>query len=50
MLKSFSEAIAYIDENRIRKDFQERLIRIADDAAEQNWMNWRGFEKQIKMI
>ena len=50
MLKSFSEAIAYIDENRIRKDFQERLIRIADDTAEQNWMNWRGFEKQIKMI
>ena len=50
MLKSFSEAIAYIDENRIRKDFQERLIRIADDAAEQNWMNWRGFEKQIKII
>ncbi|MBI9058667.1 MAG: hypothetical protein JEZ01_12960 [Labilibaculum sp.] len=50
MLKSFSEAIAYIDENRIRKDFQERLIRIADDAAEQNWMNWRGFVKQIKMI
>lgn len=48
MLKSFSEAIAYIDENRIRKDFQERLVRIADDAAEQNWMNWRGFEKQIK--
>ncbi len=50
MLKSFSEAIAYIDENRIRKDFRERLIRIADDAAEQNWMNWRGFEKQIKII
>ena len=49
MLKSFSEAIVYIEENRMRKEFQERLIRIADDAAEQNWMNWRGFEKQIKI-
>lgn len=48
MLKSFSEAIVYIDDNKIRRDFQERLIRIADDAAEQNWVNWRGFEKQIK--
>ncbi len=50
MLKSFSETIVYLDENRIRKDFQERLIRIADDAAEQNWINWRGFEKQIKIV
>ncbi len=47
MLKSYSETIIYIDENRIRKDFQERLIKIADDAAEQNWLGWRGFEKLL---
>lgn len=48
MLKSFAEAVTYINENAIRIDFNDRLIRIADDVAEQNWMGWRGFERLIK--
>lgn len=48
MLKSFSEAIVYIDENKLCKNFQERLIRITDDVSEQNWMGWRGFKKLLK--
>lgn len=48
MLKSFAEAITYINENAIRNDFNDRLVKIADDVAEQNWMGWRGFDKLIK--
>ncbi|PKQ64079.1 hypothetical protein BZG01_14925 [Labilibaculum manganireducens] len=48
MLKSFAEAVTYINENAVRNDFNERLIRIADDVTEQNWIGWRGFEKLIK--
>ncbi len=48
MLKSFAEAVTYINENAIRNDFNDRLVRIADDVAEQNWMGWRGFERLIK--
>jgi hypothetical protein len=45
MLKSYTEAIQYVEENGIRKEFHERIVRIADEACEQNWMNWRGFER-----
>jgi len=48
MLTSFSEAVTYINENGIRNDFNERLLRIADDAAKQNWIGWRGFKSLIK--
>lgn len=48
MLKSFAEAVTYINENAIRNDFNVRLIRIADDAAEQKWIGWKGFDRLIK--
>ncbi|BAX82337.1 DUF6155 family protein [Labilibaculum antarcticum] len=48
MLKSFAEAVTYINGNAIRNDFNDRIVRIADDVAEQNWMGWRGFEQLIK--
>jgi hypothetical protein len=45
MLKSYTEAIEYVDEHGIRKEFTDRILRIADLACEQNWMNWREFER-----
>ena len=48
MLKSFTEAVDYIDEHGIRKEFYSRLQRIADDASAQNWMNWQAFERSLR--
>lgn len=47
MLKSYSEALYYINENGICKDFETRLQNIANEAAIQKWPNWRGFELEI---
>lgn len=47
MLKSYSEAIIFIKENGLNVDFKERLIKIADEAAIQNWLGWRGFERLL---
>ena len=48
MLKSFAEAVTYINENAIRNDFNDRLVQSADDTAEQNWIGWKGFDRLIK--
>lgn len=47
MLKSFTEAIQYVDEHGIQKDFNARIHQIADTASEQNWMNSQGFERVL---
>ncbi|PKQ63758.1 hypothetical protein BZG02_06935 [Labilibaculum filiforme] len=48
MLKSFTEAITYLDQNGIRKDFTSRLTGIVTDVETQNWVGWRSFENQLK--
>ncbi|WP_372750972.1 DUF6155 family protein [Labilibaculum sp.] len=45
MLKSYEEAISYIHENGMKADFEIRLRQIADEASDQNWIGWRGFER-----
>ncbi|MBK3517138.1 DUF6155 family protein [Carboxylicivirga marina] len=47
MLKAFGDAIEYVDEQGIRKEFKSRIQQIADEAKVQNWMNKLGFESLI---
>lgn len=44
MLKSYNEAIQYISNNGLTKQFVERLEKISDEATDQKWMNCKGFD------
>jgi len=44
MLKSYTEAIQYISENGLKKQFIERLEKISDETIDQKWMNFKGFD------
>lgn len=48
MLKAFTELIEYVDEQGIRKEFDERIKAVADAANEQNWMNRQGFLRELR--
>lgn len=47
MLKSFQEAVAYINENGLNKSLNNRLEKIIDETLNQNWYNYKGFELAI---
>ncbi|RUT79818.1 DUF6155 family protein [Ancylomarina longa] len=47
LLKSFTDAIAFIRDHGMEVDFRSRLEHIADKVSEQNWMNARGFEHAL---
>ena len=47
MLKAFSEALQYVDEHGIRKEFKERIQQVVHMAHEQRWMNRQGFERVL---
>jgi len=47
MLKSFEDAFQFIQENVIYSSFSTRLLRIADNADEQNWFNKGIFENTV---
>jgi len=47
MLKSFKEAIAFIDENGFQTVFDHRLERIVAIALEQEWINQYAFEEAL---
>ncbi|MCG8580993.1 MAG: DUF6155 family protein [Bacteroidales bacterium] len=47
MLKAFTEALQYVDEHGIRKEFNERIQQIVHMANEQHWMNRQGFERVL---
>jgi hypothetical protein len=49
MLKSFENAILFIQEYGIYASFSLRLRRIADNADEQKWFNFRLFEKALEI-
>lgn len=44
MLKSFSEAVHYIDTNGIESHFANRIDSIVNRAVEQDWVNKYAFE------
>ncbi len=44
MLKSFEQAIAFIHENNLNSEFDERIVKIISCSKEQNWMNAEEFE------
>ncbi len=48
MLKSFQEAITYIDSNGLEKQFNDRIEKIADEANQQNWLNKYAFEMVLE--
>jgi hypothetical protein len=45
ILKSFDEAINYISENGLSKEYSMRLEKIVDESSNQNWFNRELFEK-----
>jgi transcriptional regulator with PAS, ATPase and Fis domain len=47
MLKSFKEAIVFIDENGLQSNFNHRLDRIVSMALEQNWINGYALEEAL---
>ncbi|WP_430817526.1 DUF6155 family protein [Carboxylicivirga sp. RSCT41] len=47
MLKAFTEALQYVDEHGIRKEFMERIQQVVHMANEQRWMNRQGFERVL---
>ncbi len=47
MLKSFEEAVSFIVENGLKKEFAERLENIASESVEQGWFNAGFFEKAL---
>ncbi|WP_070137050.1 DUF6155 family protein [Crocinitomix algicola] len=44
MLKSFKDAVKFIDSNGLEASFNERLERITEITYNQNWVNKRVFE------
>ncbi len=44
MLKSFSEAVTFIDQNGLESQMNERIERVVEEAVLQNWINKYAFE------
>ena len=47
MLKSFTEAIEYSQENALYLDFKQRIENIANEAWKQDWFNKQVFENLL---
>ncbi len=43
MLKSFEQAVEFIDENKLRAEFNDRILNIITNTKQQNWMNFEEF-------
>lgn len=43
MLKSFEQAVDFIDENKLRDEFNDRILNISTTAKEQDWINFEEF-------
>lgn len=48
MLKSFEEAVEFIQDHYLMKQFSDRIEAIIDEANVQNWYNKIHFEKALK--
>lgn len=44
MLKSFSEAVTFIDQNGLESQMNARIDRVVEEAVLQNWINKYAFE------
>ncbi|MFT5823859.1 MAG: curved DNA-binding protein CbpA [Crocinitomix sp.] len=44
ILKSFNDAITYIDQNGLESHMKDRINRVVDEAILQNWINKYAFE------
>lgn len=44
MLKSFKEAVQFIDQQGLERNFAERMERIVEETIQQNWVNKYAFE------
>ena len=47
MLKSFEQAVDFANQQFIRNEFDERIIRIVDLSHEQEWINKQGFTRVL---
>ena len=43
MLKSFEQAVEFIDENKLRAEFNDRVLNIITTTKQQDWMNFEEF-------
>ena len=50
MLKSFDEALAFIEQHALKAEFAERVRRISVKAHQQRWPNAAIFEKHASGI
>lgn len=48
MLKSFKEAVVYIDTNGLETQFAERVNAVTENAIAQNWFNKYAFELVVE--
>lgn len=49
ILKSFDEAINYISENGLSKEYSTRIEKIVDESSNQNWFNRESFERLFSL-
>ncbi len=49
MLKSFQEAIQYLEEMGLHNEFKPRLKKIVEDTWNQNWFNKAAFENNVNL-
>lgn len=47
ILKSFTDAIDYIYDFGLLKQFTKRLEKISDETQDQNWFNYRAFDNYL---
>jgi len=47
MLRSFDDAVKFMNDNGLRLDFSHRITKIVDEAWRQDWMNKTGFERIV---
>ncbi|MRT94105.1 DUF6155 family protein [Ancylomarina sp. 16SWW S1-10-2] len=50
MLKSFDEAINYISDNCLFKEYKIRIEKIVNESSDQNWFNRALFDKSFSRI
>ena len=50
MLKSFDEAINYISENYLLKEYTTRIEKIVDESSNQKWFNRELFDRTFNSI
>lgn len=50
MLKSFEDALSYIDESGLEAQFHTRIVKIVQQVIQQNWENKWAFERLMDAL